>query len=98
MARPKGTRYWKGTGTGTVMTGIGNLYSVFLSWAGASAGNRISIMDGNTAMLELVIANAANEGLNIILPAVGLEFATSLRVLVAGAGEYNIAIGYEGNG
>lgn len=96
--RPTGTKYWKGSGAGgTVMTGIGNLYSITMSWAGATAGNRVLILDGSEPIFEFIIAEAANSNESPHLPEVGIQFGTSLVVQYAGAGEINIMIGYEPN-
>lgn len=81
------------------MTGIGNLYSLFVSWYGLTAGDRLIIKDGTTVMMEIVFTNTGANGMSVDLPAVGLEFGTSLVVLpVITGGELNVAIGYAGNG
>lgn len=99
--RPQGTKYAKGSGAATVMTGIGNLYSLFLSWRGVTAGDRFVVTDGNggAGIEEVIFAEANNSGLNIIMPTVGKEFANGLYVtpIVAG-GEVNWSVGYDGNG
>jgi hypothetical protein len=99
--RPTGVKYWKGNSAGgTVMTGMGNLYSVFLNWTAMTDKDRVLIYDGTTAMLEVSINNVDSDGISIDLPSVGLQFATSLRVVcvLAAGGELNITIGYDGNG
>jgi hypothetical protein len=98
--RPKGTRFWKGGNAGgTVMTGIGNLYSAFLSWKGVTSGDRVLILDGATVIEEIILQDTANNGISIPMPTVGKEFATSLVVTpVLTGGEMNISIGYDANG
>ena len=101
--RPQGTKYAKLTDSALVMTGIGNLYSAFLSWRGLTAGDRVAILDGingSGAVIEEVIINNANgDGLAIPLPAVGKEFGTGLYVAVAKAGgEIDLSLGYDANG
>jgi len=87
------------------MTGVGNLYSLMVSWRGVTAGNRILIQDGINAsgtIIEEIILNDANStpaGQTIPLPAVGKEFGTGLYVNLAGitGGEVNVSIGYDAN-
>lgn len=80
------------------MTGIGNLYSLYLSWRGVTAGDRVVIKDNATPIME-VILNDANSAQTINLPAVGIEFGTSLVISpVLTGGELNITVGYAGNG
>jgi len=92
-------KFWKGTGAGgTVMTGLGNLYSIQISYAGVTAGNRVVILDGVKPIYEFILAEAANSNVSPVLPSVGIQFETSLVVSYAGAGELDISIGYDGNG
>lgn len=101
--RPQGTKYRAVSASGLIHTGIGNLYSLSVNWRGATAGNRITIVDGLTAagtVIEEIIVNDANSvnPLVISLPAVGKEFKDGLYVnLGAIAGEVNVSIGYDGN-
>lgn len=102
-SRPQGTKYKKMTGTGAVMTGIGNLYSVFLSWRGVTAGDRVLIVDGTspagTVMEEIILSDANSNGITVPMPAVGKEFGTGLYVVAAlTGGEFDLSLGYDGNG
>lgn len=101
--RPQGTRYAKLTDSSLVMTGIGNLYSAFLSWRGLTAGDRVAILDGTngsgTPIEEIIVNNANSDGLIVPMPAVGKQFSIGLYVAVAKAGgEINLSLGYDGNG
>ena len=73
-SRPKGTKYWHGKYTGSVLkqstnasslvlTGIGNIYSLDIGFVGATSGNRILIHDGIDAtgpVIEEIIINEAS--------------------------------------
>jgi len=102
--RPTGTKYKAVSASALIHTGLGNLYSLSVNWRGATAGNRIVIVDGLTAagtVIEEIIVNDANSVNPIVipLPAVGKQFVTGLYVnLGLIAGEVNVSVGYDGNG
>lgn len=99
--RPQGTRYAKITGDGgSVKTGQGILYSLFLSWRGVTAGNRVVVYDSTSAsgtvIEEIILSNANSDGLTVPLPAVGKQFATGLYIKPAlTGGEMDISVGYD---
>ncbi len=85
------------------MTGLGNLYSAFLSWRGLTAGDRIAILDGTdgtgTPIEEVIVNNANGDGITIPMPAVGKQFSKGLYVAIAKAGgEIDLSLGYDANG
>ena len=104
-SRPQGTKYKVVNASGVIMTGIGNLYSLSVSWRGATAGNRILIHDGispaGTVMEEIILNDANSVNPMIVpLPSVGKEFGTGLYVNLGGlpGGEAQVSVGYDGNG
>jgi len=102
--RPQGVKFSKVASAAVqVMTGVGNLYSVFLSWRGVTAGNKVFLYDGVGASAKLIcqvtLNEANNSGINVVLPSVGLQFVDGLYYLPSlTAGEMDCAIGYDGNG
>lgn len=99
--RPQGTKYFKISASTLIFTGIGNLYSLFLNWRGVTAGDRVTITDGNggAAIEEVILNNANSDGITVPLPAVGKEFANGIYVAIAiTGGEMNVSGGYDGNG
>lgn len=85
------------------MTGVGNLYSLYLSWRGVTAGDRITIIDGingsGAPMEEIILNNANSDGIPVPMPAVGKEFGTGLYIAIAvTGGEVDVSVGYDGNG
>lgn len=84
------------------MTGIGNLYSVFLSWRGVTAGDRLVIIDGTTpagsVIEEVILSNTNSDGISIPMPEVGKQFGSGLYIQpVLSGGEMNVSLGYEPN-
>ena len=101
--RPAGVKYSKQNGTAAlIMTGLGNLYSIMISWRGASAGDRVYLLDGvdgtGKAIMQITI-NDANNTISVPLPSVGLQFENGLyfKPVISG-GEMDATIGYDGNG
>jgi hypothetical protein len=101
--RPAGVKYSKQNGTAAlIMAGLGNLYSIMISWRGVTAGDRVYLYDGINATgkpIMQITLNDANNTISVPLPSVGLQFETGLyfKPILTG-GEMDATIGYDGNG
>lgn len=97
--RPQGTQFKKVQTDTLIKTGPGILYSLFISWSGAAAGNKIMVYDNTsaagTAIEEIVFSASALSGLEVPMPTVGKQFLTGLYIKILGAGDIVVSVGFD---